>query len=1043
MKNSNKKVVIWLIVLAFIISILTGIIYFSERYSGKEAPASKNGYIDLSGWDFAAQGNVKLNGDWEFYPNRLLTPGDKWEDLQREALYIKVPGRWLGPATKGIISDKGVGTYRLQVKVNTSVNMYGLKTTNIRSSCKIFVNGRELGQSGNPETGVEDGYVGNVIPLTVFFPGDEKVLDIVIQVANLDYYNGGIIQSIYLGSEKNILNLYFRLNFMSVMNMSFLLLSGLYYFGIYIRRRKEKRLIYVSAICIAFSFIGAADGEKIILGLINFIPFMLVLKLKIALISLSILFVSLFIREMCSQLVSGRNMKVIGSAVGLGILLILAAPTPLMFIFEYLTGILNASLYAFIGILILISLIKQKHQGMSRAAVIFLLLGTLLNVFAYVSAALYFNSMIYNNIAPLFILIFLLMGIAVLLAEHYVKAYDGMETMSRKLIETDRLKDEFLINTSHEFKTPLHGIINIAQTILKKNKEEGAEEQRENLNYIVSLATRLSAMVNDIIDFQNLQNRSFKLNKKVFDINGNVQAAIEVLKHMRKGDTVRLINAVPAGEYYLYTDENRFQQIIMNLLSNSLKYTESGYVEISADKSDGYVYLRVEDTGSGIEEELQKELFKGKVHTGETNFSDFSSSGLGLSISKLLACSMGGDLALEWSELCTGSRFAVKLPEAQGTGDTGVDTEKNGTAIKDFNQKHWDELISTVSEDRLREVRGKGHKVLIVDDEPSNIKVLQDIFQEENYETHVAYNGYKALELIKEHKDLSLVLLDVMMPGISGYEVCRKIRQEYALFELPILLLTVRNTPEDVEAGLKAGANDFLVKPFDSRELRARAGTLGNLKEAVRNAIRMEMAFLQYQIKPHFLYNALSVIMSLCFKDGERAGTLLAELSNYLRCSFDIDPYNYMITLKKEISCVKSYVELEKARFGDRLTVCFNIEERFMSYTVPALTIQPMVENAIRHGLMKRLSGGTVTISAEMNNNELELRIADDGLGMPAEKQKQLLEHDFIGGGIGIKNVNKRLQNEYGKGLTIRSEEGAGTVIIMSIPVENMDSIVR
>ncbi|MBO9600187.1 MAG: response regulator, partial [Cohnella sp.] len=334
---------------------------------------------------------------------------------------------------------------------------------------------------------------------------------------------------------------------------------------------------------------------------------------------------------------------------------------------------------------------------------------------------------------------------------------------------------------------------------------------------------------------------------------------------------------------------------------------------------------------------------------------------------------------------------------------------------------------------RMDEKLGKP-KILLVDDDSSNIKVLQELFASSRYRILVAYNGADALKLIQRHRDdLSLVLLDVMMPELSGYEVCRRIREEYPLYKLPVLLLTVCNSATDIATGLEAGANDFLVKPFDGKELLARVQTLLQLKEAVEQAIRMETLFLQSQIKPHFVYNALSGIISLCYRDGARAGTLLGEFSNYLRKSFDLDPRHAKVSLNHELSLTKSYVELEKARFGDRLNVEWNVDVQ-TEPLIPALIVQPLVENAIRHGVMKRLSGGTVVFRAKMEPQGLRIEVQDDGVGMTAEQVDRILRPERLNGNIGLINVHKRLMNEYGQGLEIESLQDKGTTVSFLIP---------
>lgn len=1035
-KSINKIISISTGLIIILILVMNCFIYPNKV----KEPLCKNGFIDLSNWDFSRNGNVKLDGYWEFYPNVLLSPDDVNNKLLPQSFYVNTPSRWISQITNNIISDKGIGTYRLRVKTDNKNYMYGLKATSIRSSSKIFVNGREVGKSGNAVASFNEGYSANVVPVVTFFPSEGDTLDIIIQVANLDYYNGGIIQSIYLGSDKNILNSHFKSNILDMMNISFLMLSGIYYFGIYIKRKKDKNFMYFGVACMAYAYISATGNEKIFNNIFTFIPFMLIIKIKTALVCLSIYFISLFIREISKEFIPDNYMKAIVITMIMNMGLILVTPISLIGLFENIIGVLNILIYIVVATLSIRAIIYKRYGSLNRRSAIFLFGVVILIIFQYITSYLYFFSVINSNIVPFITMFMLLIGISAMLSDQYAKAYSELEVMSNNLIVSDKIKDEFLVNTSHEFKTPLHAIMNIAQAILNRS-DRNTTKNEENLSYIISIATRLSSLVNDIIDFQSLQNGSLKFNKKTFDINSIVQAVVDILDYMRKGEEIKLINSIPAGKYYVYTDENRFKQIIFNIIGNSLKYTEKGYVEIKADTIDSYVYISVRDTGAGIHKNAQKDLFKRNIYTGETNFTNNTSSGLGLSISKLLASNMGGDLYLKWSDVDKGSIFDIKIPKAnedKNMGIVGQSVEHKSKII--IGQIHKTNQSDTTDDFNVDTDNTEKLKILIVDDEASNIKVLQEILDEEHYETLVAYNGIKALELIENNKDISIVLLDVMMPGLSGYEVCKKIREKYQLFEIPILLLTVRNSPEDIDAGLKAGANDFLVKPFNSKELKARVNTLQEMKFAVKDALKMETIFLQSQIKPHFLYNALSIIISLCYSDGERAGRLLGELSNYLRFTFDMDPYNSFISLKKEISIVKSYVELEKARFGDRLKIELNIDESILDYRIPALIIQPIVENSIRHGLMKRISGGMVKISAEKNNNDFRITIKDDGLGISPEKLENLLNNSFTGS-IGLKNVNKRLLNEYGQGLLIDSREGEGTIVTINIPMklENLE----
>lgn len=1020
------------LLVVLVICLLISLIGIASLRSDPAAPKADAGFIDLSNWDFNNTGVVKLDGYWEFYPNVLLTPKDFLGRSIPPHRFVEVPARWSNTDPEFYMPDQGVGTYRLQLKVDPSIGLYGLKTLNIKNSSVIYVNGNKVGNSGIPTQQMDGDYVSRNVPYMAFFPADQGNLDIIIQVANLDYYYGGIIQSISLGAQQDIVGLQFRADLLEAMGFSFLLLSGVYYFGIYIKRRHDRSFLYFAVFCLAYAFVIATYNEKIFMKLFTLIPYMWIFRVKVVIIGISLVSISLFIRELGESFLSRGFIRSVQLLAICFSFMAIITPTAQYAFLE------NAIIFIYLLLILVIAfnliraIWKKNYGRLNKNATIYLSGGIFLIILQFISTLLYISSIINNNLISIFTLLFFLIGIAAMFAEQYSRAYSELEIMSNRLIELDRAKDEFLINTSHEFKTPLHGIINIAQVIRDQN--ENIPNQNENLSYIISLATRLSTLVNDIIDYQSLQNQSLTFHNKNFDINGTVQATLDVLKYLRKSDEIQLINDIPIGEYFLFIDENRFKQILVNLVGNALKFTEQGTVKITADSRDGFVYITIADTGLGMDDENKNSLFIDGPIKSTASFTDSHSSGLGLKISKLLATQMGGDLYLLSSQENIGTAFEIVLPEAKAIEQKErLDTKKTNETSKLF-QKRKLQPSFDLQKSNTNHVPKHRIKILLVDDEASNIKVLQELLADEKYETLVAYNGSNALKVLQEHRDISLVLLDVMMPGISGYEVCKQIRKEYPIYQLPILLLTVRYSSVDISTGLEAGANDYLVKPFDAKELMARVDTLLELKAAVENAIKLETLFLQSQIKPHFIYNVLSIVISLCYSDGPRAGKLLGEFSNYLRLSFDIDPYHSKVSLGREISLVRSYIELEQARFGERLHVDIDICDGAMEVPVPALIIQPLVENAIQHGLMKRISGGKVIVKVEMDTSRLQIMIEDNGVGISEEWLAAIFEANQHVGNIGLLNVHKRLVNEYGQGLQIVSQKGIGTKVTIVIP---------
>ena len=214
------------------------------------------------------------------------------------------------------------------------------------------------------------------------------------------------------------------------------------------------------------------------------------------------------------------------------------------------------------------------------------------------------------------------------------------------------------------------------------------------------------------------------------------------------------------------------------------------------------------------------------------------------------------------------------------------------------------------------------------------------------------------------------------------------------------------------------------------------AGRIKNYQEQI---VSSELAFLQSQIKPHFLYNALNVIISVSRYDTEKSRNLLVDFSNYLRRSFDFKDYSQFTLLKNEIELAKSYVEIEKARFEERLEVSFDLIDQ-QDYQVPVLILQPIIENAIVHGILTKSEGGKIDVSIKLIENSLEFCVKDDGLGFDTSKLF-LSESDQVRKGVGIRNIDLRLKKMFGKGLSVESKRGIGTEVKWTVPIRWKESL--
>jgi sensor histidine kinase YesM len=207
------------------------------------------------------------------------------------------------------------------------------------------------------------------------------------------------------------------------------------------------------------------------------------------------------------------------------------------------------------------------------------------------------------------------------------------------------------------------------------------------------------------------------------------------------------------------------------------------------------------------------------------------------------------------------------------------------------------------------------------------------------------------------------------------------------------------------------------------------------LYRSVEEALRSEIAFLQAQINPHFLYNAINTISAFSIDDPKMTRDLLANLSKYFRGSFDFKNRDKLVTLRKELELVEAYLFIEKARFGKRLQIVYDIDDN-VDCMLPPLIIQPLVENAVQHGLDGRKHGGTVRIAVHSEKSFIVISVEDDGIEISESTYGKLLS-DEESNSVALKNINQRLISIYGHGLEIERSVEGGNKMTIRIPMEN------
>ncbi|MEM7354245.1 MAG: two-component regulator propeller domain-containing protein, partial [Acidobacteriota bacterium] len=404
---------------------------------------------------------------------------------------------------------------------------------------------------------------------------------------------------------------------------------------------------------------------------------------------------------------------------------------------------------------------------------------------------------------------------------------------SARLRQLDKLKDEFLANTSHELRTPLFGMTGLAESLVDGVHGQLPEAARTDLSMLVASGRRLSALVDDILDFSRLREKSLELRQQAVDLRSLAEVVLDMSGPLKGSKALQLVNNIPAELPAALADESRLQQVLYNLIGNAIKFSEMGTIEVSAAPADGELVVRVADQGIGISADKQDSIFEAFEQADASVQREYGGTGLGLAVTRQLVELHGGRLWLE-SVVGEGSTFFFSLPEAPGIADPAGaaspadsvgELGKSVPATSPPSAIEPVEVGSGSTEAAAWEPADDlAQRILVVDDEPVNRQVLSNHLNARRFRVTQASSGPRALRYLAE-ETFDLVLLDVMMPRMSGYEVCRRLRGRFTKQQLPVIFLTARNQTRDLVAGLEVGANDYLSKPVPKDELLARVRT--------------------------------------------------------------------------------------------------------------------------------------------------------------------------------------------------------------------------
>ncbi len=377
-----------------------------------------------------------------------------------------------------------------------------------------------------------------------------------------------------------------------------------------------------------------------------------------------------------------------------------------------------------------------------------------------------------------------------------MKAEQELIKAKEKAEESDRLKSAFLANMSHEIRTPMNGIIGFAE-LLKEPKLSG-EEKDEYIRIIEQSGERLLSIINDIVEISKIEARMVEMKIAETNLNDHMEyiGKFFKLETENKGMNLVVKNGLPHKDAIVKTDGEKLYAVLINLVKNSIKYSNEGIIEVGYERRNGTIEFYVKDDGIGIPDNMQMAVFNRFVQTEIGRKKALEGTGLGLAIAKAYVEMMGGKIWVK-SKVGVGSVFYFTIPDLDGTKDYHLNKEK------------------TTSEEAV--TKFKNLKVLIAEDDKLSAKLLTKLMASFCSKIIYAETGIEAIAACRENTDLQLILMDVQMPEMDGYEATIEIRKFNK--DVVIIAQTAFVLSHDKVSAMNAGCTDYISKPINKEVL--------------------------------------------------------------------------------------------------------------------------------------------------------------------------------------------------------------------------------
>lgn len=669
----------------------------------------------------------------------------------------------------------------------------------------------------------------------------------------------------------------------------------------------------------------------------------------------------------------------------------------------------------------------------------------------------------------------------------------------QELSALDRLKSQFFANVSHELRTPLTLILAPVER-LKTDVASLSPSAQQLLDVIENNALRLLRLVNDILSLIRLEEGRATLSKKPVDMAHFMKHTAASMKHLASLKGVNLELAEPTGDLLINADPDALEKIVSNVIANAIKFTPpEGRIDISAEREGEMVMIKISDTGIGIPAEQLPHIFDRFYQVDGSATRRHQGLGLGLALVRELITRHGGSVTAT-SNSGHGTTFVLRFPHAlRATQSDMSDSEEKPDGLADDPLRTFDRKASAraliandkpapeikdPSAQQPEDNRAELPLLLVVDDEPDMRRYLVSMLRE-NYRIIEAPDGITALEKAKGQKP-DLILLDVMLPGVTGLEVCRSLKERAETRAIKIIILTARADEEAKITALKHGADDFLIKPFSGLEVRSRIANLIRASQLETDLHRTN-AELKQSLQQLRETEAALVQNARLSALGTMAAGLLHEIGNPLNFmgtalqlaardpTIQADP-DTADTLKdihagyerihRVVTDLRGFTAPHRPEHPRPFHMEAAIDHalRFTAHIQKGITItrhdapddtvvgsQSTIAQVLVNLIVNAVAAvraveeerkPEITITTVVEGEELIVSVRDNGTGIDPKIQSQIFDPFFstkdVGEGMGLGlAVSHRIIANHGGSLTVKSSLGEWTEFRFNLPISS------